>query len=566
LVAGPPPPLATHGEKRLSRGIGELLLVSVLCAVPHVVAGWSWYPAETRDALYYVFGASRVLAQGASAFVDPRAWSYSAFSPALALLAESTGVHPLTAFHWLGLAGAVLLPFSIGVFVYIVTRRWPPALLGSFVAGLWGGLAGYLWLIQSAVPALVRGDPGAAFLNTAYHEPRFLGEYAGHHGELVAYLADVPFYPREAGLVLFWPGLACIYSAADRGGLRALLAGSLLMLASAVVYPYYAVSAMLVLAAGIVLVAMRVAADRRVAFLGAGILILAVVAVATVMIADALVAGYSGLPGLRSYLSYLWRLAPKPETWLPPLVVSPLRTFGGHFFMFSVMALTLAAHRHDRRAWRIGVPWTGWPLFLVSLAATLAMGLLSWDAAVRRLLNAYGWIVPWRSLIEPVLLLGTALALERLSTMTSRAARVLLLLVPCLSPLHWAVNAGVYYGGGTGPERGRQLYARFTRYGEEALGRVHLREPLVSEAAAVAYVQAAFGVRAVPNRDRAGTDWLSPLHRPALLGLMRQGVFGDVLAARDSEFADSVLKSGDCALIGRAGPFVFLRARQAASR
>src|SRR6185369_6027319 len=100
------------------------------------------------------------------------------------------------------------------------------------------------------------------------------------------------------GLVLFWPGLALLYSAAGRPRWKAFLASGALIVASAAVYPYYAASGFVALGAGAAAAFRRVPREGRRRWAGGAVAALALFAIVVVGLADRFLASYPGVRGL----------------------------------------------------------------------------------------------------------------------------------------------------------------------------------------------------------------------------------------------------------------------------
>ena len=468
---------AASPETGLRNRLARVLVVGTACglvALPYILTGLSWYPGDLDDSLTYLYGASRMLSTGSllRGMLDPSSWTYSIYPLGLAVVSWATTLHPMVAYRWLGYAGAALLPAAMGVFVYMVRRDLRTSLLACGVAGLWGGLAGYLWIASVGLPSLIKLQAPPLIWDD-YFDPRFLGEYTGPHSELTSYLCRVPFYPREAGLVLFWPALGLIYAGLPRPHPRRIAVFALLSLLCAAIYPYYGISGLIVLTVLSALEFRPGSAGGQRRWVLAGILVTA--GLAMLALAFVVVPLYKWPAGLVDFLKMLSRRPPESFPVRPSTEFSVPRILGGHAFMLA--ALWLGVRFGARPRFR---DWPGRPLFLTGLVLSVLTGVLSiWTAKGRALLYPYGWIVPWRSLVEPVLVLGTAVALTRildhLRGRRAYAAAALLLLVPCLSPLHWTVNADLFlrraallpYGRGVNrqrygstPARERRCWAR----------------------------------------------------------------------------------------------------------
>jgi hypothetical protein len=554
----------------LRNRLARVLVVGLACglvALPYVLTGLSWYPGDLDDSLTYLYGASRMLSSGSlvRGILDPSSWTYSIYPLGLAVVSWATNLHPMVAYRWLGYAGAALLPAAMGVFVYTVRRDLRTCLLACGVAGLWGGLAGYLWLASVGLPSLLRLQAPPLIWDD-YFEPRFLGEYTGPHSELTSYLCRVPFYPREAGLVLFWPALGLIYAGLPRPHLRRIALFALLTMFCAAIYPYYGISGLIVLT---VLTALEFrpgspGGTRR--WVLAGILLTAGLGV--LGIAFVVVPLYKWPGGLVDYVAIVWRSAPASFPDRPSIEFSVRRILGGHFFM--LLTLWLAVQFGARERLR---DWPGHPLFLTGLGLSVLAGVLSvWTATGRVTLYPYGWIVPWRSLVEPVLVLGTAVALTRildhLRGRRAYAAAAVLLLVPCLSPLHWTVNADLFlrraallpYGRGVN----RQRYEEYAHRGAQLLGKVRLREPVLVQSPLTHFVAAALGVRTIAAASH-GAELFLPAYQGRLLEAMARGDVGDVAALRQDEFARRLVATGSVVPVTTIGPYTVLRLSPSAS-
>ena len=554
-----------------------LAAVSGVVAVPYVWTGLSWYPSDRDDSFLYLRGASRLLADGSllHGATHPDAWVYSIYPLGLAVLSRLAGVHPMVAYKWLGYAGAALLPAAMGIFAYAVSRSLRTALLACWIAGLWGGLAGYVWLAREGVPALAQ-HRALPLLNDDYFEPRFLGEYAGPHSELTAYVCRVPLYPREAGLLLFWPALGLAYAGLPRPGTRRILVFAFLTVASTAVYPYYGIPGLLVLAGISAGTAWRgLGRDER-----PGLWPILAIAVGTALVvlglADLMVRLYKWPGGLFGYLAELWH---RPADGLGP--VGPVRftlprVLGGHFFMIAAVGLAwllraryAAGHPGEPGAHRPR-RWPGWWLFLPSLALAAAAGVLARFEPAGRFLDPYGWIVPWRTLVEPLIILGTALSVGAIADHLRRARRgylaIPLLLVPVVSPMHWTLNADRYlreaaerpYGRG----RNQALYDEYARLGTQLLGKLKLREPVLVEATYVGPLEAALGVRAVGTIADYGPLVVYSEYAEMQEALERKrasGEIGDLAALRGGAFERRVARARATAPLARLGPYTILR-------
>lgn len=543
--------------------VGAVVLTVV--ALPYVLTAGSWYPAARDDSLVYLFAASRFLASGSlwDGVADPRSWTYSAYPLVVAAAARAMGVHPMEVYPALGRWGAVLLPAAMAAFAYVFTRRFRVALLAAWIAGLWGGLAAYLWFGQEALPSLVQGV-GWPVLGEDYHEPRFLGEYTGPHSELASYMSRTPLYPRDLGLALLWPGIALLYV----GTWGALAVAALCAGAAAAVYPYYAAPAAFAFALSALLTARRLHREGRRAaawlLVGSPVAALALFGV----LLDPIVRAYKHPAGLVAYLFVSWD-APVAARHAP-LVFSPVRLLSGHVFMLLAIALARRAARDvvgqdPRRRLLAGA----------SAVASVGLGILSLASdRLHAVLGPYAWIVPWRVLLEPLVVVAAAASLEALHR-TGRLrtpAAVLLLLAGALSPLHWTLNAHLYLveQARSGRDRGQNasLYRDHARWGSQVLGTVVLREPVAWEQGPPLYARAALGALATGDNPE------HPLYDPRLAGAfraggeaalverMRRGEIGDVGALADGPFARYALATGACTSLGRFGPHVLLRLRR----
>jgi hypothetical protein len=566
----------TDAAARLSRGPWIAAAAAAL-AIPHVLFGRSWYPVNSDDSFVYLHGASRLLTTGSllEGITEPSAWLYSAYPLCLAALSKAAAVHPMVAYRWLGYAAAALLPGALGTFAYIVTRRLRVALLACWVGALWAGLAGYVWLVSDGLPSVLRLEAPALIWDD-YFEPRFLGEYRGPHSEITSYLCRPPFYPREAGLVIFWPALGLLYAGLPRPGVRRILAYALTTVLASAVYPYYGIPAVIALATVTALEVARLSWVRDAKAVGLRLGLLGLAAAAVVGLADLLIRHHKSPAGLLAYLVTLGTAPIESLRSYPSLRFEVSSLLGGHAFMLLAMGLgALLAERDHARSrgdqsrgdWRARLStWRGGPLFLASLLVALAAGLLSTASTrVQQLLGPYAWIVPWRSLVEPVLVLGTALSLDRILAHLGRPRALLatlVLLVPCLSTVHWMVNADLFLRRaatlpyGRGPNRA--LYDDFTRYGTQVLGRTTLREPLLVPPDTAPYVRAAFGLRAVaaagPYRDLT-----APERRAALMEMEGQGEIGDVIVLSTDPALRDLQASGDAVFVTAFGPYSVLR-------
>jgi hypothetical protein len=180
-------------------------------------------------------------------------------------------------------------------------------------------------------------------------------------------------------------------------------------------------------------------------------------------------------------------------------------------------------------------------------------------------------------LVAPFLVVLAAIALERLVERwwceRRSAWAILLIALPCLSPLHWTINAWQYWQSGirgTPADVQRARYDEFTSYGASVLGRVQFREPLLLEGVPVVtgdFAQAAFGVTTVNNRSRARVPehaprlahLLLPDAEPALRAASARGEIGDVMAVSTGDLARRLRASPGWYEVASFGRFVVLR-------
>jgi hypothetical protein len=274
--------------------------------------------------------------------------------------------------------------------------------------------------------------------------------------------------------------------------------------------------------------------------------------------------------GLFAYLAELWV---KPaEELIPsaPLRFTLPRILGGHFFMILAAGLAWRLRAGGRGEGHPVREWPGWALFLPSLAVAVAAGMLARFEAPGRFLEPYGWIVPWRALVEPVIVLGAALSVgvvaDHVRRTRSRYVAAALLIVPVLSPLHWTLSADRYlreaaerpYGRG----RNRALYDEYARLGTALLGTLKLREPVLVESRYVGPLEAALGIRAlgaVAQYEALIGYSEYPEMREALDQKRAAGEIGDVAALRGGAFESRVAHSGATAAVTRLGPYTILR-------
>jgi hypothetical protein len=219
-----------------------------------------------------------------------------------------------------------------------------------------------------------------------------------------------------------------------------------------------------------------------------------------------------------------------------------------------------------RRVWG----WPGFSLFLPSLALTCLAGMLArWEPA-GRFLDPYGWIVPWRTLVEPVIVLAAALSVGAILDHLRRTRRswlaVPVLLLPIVSPMHWTLNADRYlreaaerpYGRG----RNRALYEEYARLGTALLGKLKLREPVLVQSTYVGPLEAALGVRAIGEvAEHAPLIVYSEYaEMQDLLDRKRAaGEIGDVAALRGGAFERRMMRSPATAPLVALGPYTVFR-------
>jgi hypothetical protein len=561
--------------------VALLVAVGTLLAVPRMLAGRAWHPSAGDDVLYYLFGASRLLTTGSlsEGLLDVRRWYYSSFSALLAVVSVAAGRHPMVAFRWIGYAGCALLPLAAAAFAWIAGRSYRRALLTCFIASAWGGLAGYAWLAQDALPRLLSGRL-PRLMETDYYEPRFFGEYAGPYSDLVSYLSEVPFYPREAGLLLFWPGLALLYRAAPRIGLRSILGFGAFATAATTVYPYYGISAGIALAS-LVLLELRGSQGADAAGHGRPVRLVAMLSLVAALAAvgAALVARYRRL-SLLDYLHILWTgpIGLNPRNAV--MEFEPGRLLSSHFFLLLVLFLGWRSSNGAGRLRQLRA-WPAAPLLAAGLTVALGIGALcSLNDRAYLLFTVYRWVIPWRCLVEPALLFLAASALERLWLEGGARRWLWLLVLPCLSPLHWTINGALFLEQAKDTQHWRGeshlLYDEYAEIGRRLLGRVRIREPFLLEGSPLRYgnfVQAALGVwdaenlAGDPGHPTRELDFLlDPGREQELLDAIRAGRVGDVGALRDGEFRSRARAKLGAEEVAAFGPYVLLRIEPHARR
>jgi hypothetical protein len=286
--------------------------------------------------------------------------------------------------------------------------------------------------------------------------------------------------------------------------------------------------------------------------------------------------------GLFAYLAELWGKPAGEFVPTAPLRFTLSRVLGGHFFMVVAVGLAWLLQRQRARLSRASDEegstddgrrlrkWPGWVLFLPSLAVAVAAGILARFEAPGRFLDPYGWIVPWRTLVEPVIVLGAALSVGVIADRVRRTRRwyvaAALLLVPALSPMHWTLNADRYlrqaaerpYGRG----RNRALYDEYARLGTALLGTLKLREPVLVEARYVGPLEAALGIRAVgavAQYEPLIVYSEYPEMRDVLDRKRAAGEIGDLAALRGGAFERRMARSRATVPLTRLGPYTILR-------
>jgi hypothetical protein len=529
--------------------VGLLALVAVVSAWPGWRTALEWYPGGNHDSQFYLFAASRLLRTGslADTLFDPDSWRYSAYPLFLALFSKVSGLHPFDAYAWASVLGAIAMTLTCGAVAWIATGRLTTGLLATWVSGTWGGLAGWAALLWSASSMFKDGLVPA--LNDDYYEPRFFGEFTGPYSELTTYLTSAPFYPREAGLLPFWLGLAFLYRRL-RPGVRppSLVLVWMLFLISAALYPYYGVAA--VLAFGVTAFGeghggAEMRGQRNRTLLASLAISLPVLAIADVT--SRFYRGYSAW----EWLSHFFDAAPlalSADNLKPSLDFLLPRILSGEFFIAIAFlgAIGLGLRPKDslsepqRRA------------IMLSLWICLAHGFLSQATRYFHLLTFnFRWFVSWRGLLTPVLAMVAALFMERVvadSTSKRPVKLAALLLVPSLSGFLWSFGVTDYMARERSPEGGRGLMAGlwsdYRSHGALLLGRIKLPEPMLIETSVLeerAVASAAFGISFVEIDAVGGSDAVSTVASPGLPPSLKSAAL-----RRDGPLAARLLASGCC--------------------
>jgi hypothetical protein len=526
-----------------------LALVAVISAWPGWRTALGWYPGGNHDSQFYLFAASRFLRTGqlVDTIVEPDSWRYSTYPLMIAMFSKVSGLHPMDAYTWAAMLGAVAMTLTCGAVAWVATGRVTTGLLATWISGTWGGLAGWACLLWSASSFFVNGLVPA--LNDDYYEPRLFGEFTGPYSELTTYLTSAPFYPREAGLIPFWLGLALLYRRL-RPGVRppSLVHVWALFLISAAMYPYYGLAAVLafVVAAfgeGHGDAEMRRQRNRT-------ILASFAIFLPVLVIADVASRAYRGFSAW-AWLAHFFDAAPialSADNLKPSLDFLLPRMLSGEFFMAIafVGALGLGLRPRDslsapqRRA------------IVASLGICLAHGLLSQASRYFHLLSFnFRWFVSWRALLTPVLAMVAALFIERIltgSTSGRPAKLAALALVPALSGFLWSFGVTDYMareqeaGSGRGVMAG--LWSDYSSYGSSILGRFMIPEPMLIETKLQderAVATAAFGIEVLDLKDVGGSEAVSPTNAPGLPEKVRSAAL-----RREGPLAARVLLSGCC--------------------
>ncbi len=553
--------------RRALAGLALVTAPAFVAALPRLWFGRSWSPSDQDDSFLYLFASSRFLSTGSllEGLSRPGAWVYSAYPALVATIAGLTGAHPMRLYLRAADLGAVMLPLCLGLLAWVYSKRVSVAMAACWIAGAWGGLAGHAWLVTEALPALLSGR-SPPLVETDYYTPDFFGEYAGPHSEITAYLCDPPFYPREVGVALFW--LALVVALKGRGA-QVLLGVTALGVSSFAVYPYVGLSVLILFAACVPAPPLRKGGWPLggAVVAAAGLLTLGMLG-----LSDLFIRNYLEPAGLGAYLFGLWSGASTPPA-SPPYDFRLSRVLSGHFFILGTVGLGAWLTRTTTNE-RVQLRGLARTLTLLGLVLALVSGVAAGlEPRFWRLFSLQRWIVPWRTLVEPFLVVLGALALERCLRFLWhegwRAAAVAMLLLPCVSPLHWTFNSWRYRGTarGSGLEDRRALYDEFAGYGTQVLGRLRLREPLLVESAPLVlgdYAQAAFGVTTV-NNVRAMTSGArpNPLLEPAaetrLRAASERGDVGDVMLLSGSEPWRRLSSTSAWAELTTLGRFVVLR-------
>jgi hypothetical protein len=484
--------------------IAIFLGVGLLSALPALRTIPGWYPAERDDSHFYISAASRFLRTDnfTQAALDLDNWRYSAYPLLLAGFSKALGLHPMDAYLWGAAVGAILLCLGAGAFAWIASGRVTTALLTTWVAGTWGGLGGFAWLFDQG-PAVISGG-ALRLLDTDYHDSRFFGEFTGPYSELTTYMASVPFYPREAGLIPFWLGLGFLYRRLNpeaRPPSLVLIGG--FFLASAALYPYYGLAAPLAL--GILFVAESLGPSemrtRRHLSLKAGVLVF-VLALGIGDLASRVYRGQSAWQWVMHFLESS-PLALEANKSMPSLEFAAARILSGEFFLGAAFVAALVlGHRPAGTA-----PKPQRHAAFLTVGLCVAHGLMGQlNSYFHLLLFNFRWLVSWRSLLTPVIAMSAALFLEHVASQSnsiwSRRRLILLLLTPTLGSLVWSYSVTSYIEKErwtVSTPRGVMagIWADYQSYGRSMLGRVAIPEPLVIEGAGLgerSAASAAFGV------------------------------------------------------------------------
>ena len=437
----------------------------------------------------------------------PENWRYSAYPLVLATVSRVLGLHPMDAYPWTSVLGALVLVSASGAFAWIATGRFSTALLATWISGTWGGLGFWAWLFERG-PSLVTSGT-LRLLDTDYHEPRFFGEFTGPYSELTSYLASAPFYPREAALLPFWLGLALLYRGLQpERRAPSLIAVCALFLVSTALYPYYGLTAPIAL--GIVAIALgsgdETMRQRRRWTVRAGALVLA----GAVILGDLASRAYRGVSAWEWLTRFIVAapVAVEVNKAMPSMDFVGARILSGQFFLgvAAVGALVFGLRPKDS----LSVPQRR--AVLVTLMVCVAHGLLNHSSDyLNMLLLNFRWFVSWRALLSPVAAVIAALFIEHLVAQArtrSLATLAALTLVPTLSTLLWSYSVTDYLSRTREQSDGRglmaSLWSEYREHGRSWLGRVVIPEPLAIEGATLGErntASAAFGI-AVHEADR----------------------------------------------------------------
>jgi hypothetical protein len=544
------------GVARLQKGT-LFTLVAVLSAWPGLRTVSGWYPGGNHDSQFYLFAASRFLRTGdlVDAIFSPDSWRYSAYPLILALFSRVLGMHPMDAYTWASVLGAVSMTLACGSVAWIATGRVTTGLLATWIAGTWGGLAGWAFLLGSGQTLFENGLVAA--LNDDYYEPRFFGEFAGPYSELTTYLTSAPFYPREAGLIPFWLGLALLYRRLRPWpGSRSLITVWALFLISAAMYPYYGLAA--VLAFGVAAIGEGAGdADMRRQRNRTFMASLAMV-VPVLVIADLTSRAYRGW-SVWAWLLHFFDAAPialSADNEKPSLDFLLPRILSGEFFLgisfFGALALGLRPKDSLSAPQQRAV--------MASLWICLAHGLLSQASRYFHLLSFnFRWFVSWRAVLTPVLAMVAALFVERLvaGSTSGRARLIVMSLIPALSGFMWSLGVTDYLARERASGRGRGLMAglwsEYKAHGSAVLGKVIIPEPMLIENSLTeerAVASAAFGVVVTDVNDLGGSEAVS---NAAQSGLPPN--LGSAALRRQAPLAARLLSSGCCERLASYGAY-----------